>query len=329
MQFELSPGGVVQTRRVLARARAAYGDLPIDLRLRPVVAPSDPSALAEVWTYVGGIWVGTFARPLAQLPEQAELVLVAAPGRTFPAAERCLIELDFREDLVTIDPGSLGGLTEAVVAQLEFTESGVTLRGVGQREPDASPAAAAVRTALRGATPVPGLHGAVIAVDASASMRLPGRERPLRTLVECAAAVCDVVWQSSTGVRLVVLGPEPVPVRDVDELVDVLSSTLVRVGSSAQDPVRLAGAVRPGEVLLLATDDLPDWVGTGALDAGLRDRTEVVLVGYPGVVPPIVAGVSASSWSVVATESADALTLPVSQLLRVIRTPEPATGGAR
>ena len=115
--------------------RQAYGDLPIDLRLRPVVAPSDPSALAEVWTYVGGIWVGTFARPLAQLPEQAELVLVAAPGRTFPAAERCLIELDFREDLVTIDPGSLGGLTEAVVAQLEFTESGVTLRGVGQREP--------------------------------------------------------------------------------------------------------------------------------------------------------------------------------------------------
>ena len=76
-------------------------------------------------------------------------------------------------------------------------------------------------------------------------------------------------------------------------------------------------------------DDLPDWVGTGALDAGLRDRTEVVLVGYPGVVPPIVDGVSASSWSVVATESADALTLPVSQLLRVIRTPEPATGGAR
>ncbi len=319
----------MQTRRVLVRARAAYGDLTIDLQLRPVESASDPSALADVWTYVGGIWVGTFARPLAQLPARAELVLVAAPGRTFPAAERCLIELDFRDDLVTIDPGSLGGLTEAVVAQLEFTEQGVTLRGVGQREPDGSPAAAAVRTALRGACASPRLNRVVVAVDASASMRLPGRKRPLQTLVECATAICDVVWHASAGVRLVVLGATPVSVGSVDDLLDALGSARVRIGSVAQDPEALAAVVHPGEALILVTDDVPDWVGTGTLDADLISRTELVLVGYPGVVPPTVAGISASSWSVVATESADALTLPVGQLLRVIRTPEPASGGAR
>lgn len=313
-QYELGPNQSVQTRRGLVRVQATYGATPVRLEFRYSTPPEDASAQEQLWTRHGDLWVGTFSRPLTQLPQRAALFATVANGE-FPVNEKLAVTIDIGNDLLTIVPRSLGGCSEALVAEIEFFGQTLVFKdSTPVDQGTVTPARAAVRSALRSREVSPEVESIVVAVDLSASMRGPASRQELETLLDCVEALAG---EATPGNRPALLGLEKpeqsFPSRA--ELFGALDANDVLFGSSLSRYELVAALVAPDRMLYLVSDDLPVWLAdSGARD--MRGRVEVVLLGYPGPAPERVGGCFVTRWSAASTDMAAALTEGVRHLVR-------------